>query len=279
MKFFITDLDGTFLNGAHLSNKLNIEAIDKVLEHDKYFAICTGRHLHRNHQVGLNFLHKKIFKIVMNGALIKDTQDNIIFEHSIDEKFIHQLEKEFPDVPFEWITKSGVYVNRTRFEQFKSVLSRGMKLKQLIKQLVMLFVAKDIYYNAKRTDPILYIGARVGDNHMATKLSEYLLEHKAYVINYGPNLNHFEIVAKGVNKREASIWLANYLNVQEDDVAVYGNDLNDVPMLAHFKHSYAPSNSVDKAKENAGFIIESNAKNGVSKHIISLINQETNDKK
>lgn len=276
IKLFVTDLDGTFLNAMHISDSKGYDAIKAVLKQQKHFAIATGRHLHQNHQVGLNFLDEPIFKIAMNGAIIKDTTNEVIYKQPIDELFVAQLKKDFPQVSFEWITEKGVYIDNTRINHYKTVLKHKFSMKSFIKQAFMQLYAKDVYFNKHREEPVLAIGARIGDVRLAQQLKEYIQEHRQYVRDFGPNTRNFEIVAANVNKKEATVWLAHYLNIAENEVAVYGNDLNDVPMLEYFTQSFVPENAVERAKSVANTIIESNKSSGVAKHIIQTLNNDKN---
>ena len=55
---------------------------------------------------------------------------------------------------------------------------------------------------------------------------------------------------------------------------VYGDGGNDVMMLERFRHSYAPSNASDAAKEAAGTILGHFATYSVSRHMRRTFRQE-----
>lgn len=275
IKLFVSDLDGTLLNALHCSDDVSESAVKKVLQENKHFAIATGRHLHQNHLVGIGFIDEPIYKIAMNGAIIRDPHNEVIWKKAIDSQAVAQLEEAFPSVSFECITQKGVYVKSSRWTHLKSVFRQRASFKMLVKYTVMLF-SNAYHFKSNPSGEVLMIAARIGDEQTARAVTHFL-EAQEEMIDYGPNLRNFEIVASGVNKKEAAAWLARYLSVAEEDVAVYGNDLNDVPMLAHFKHSYAPENAVEKAREAAEQIVESNHQNGVAKHILRTLEREKNE--
>lgn len=278
IKLFVTDLDGTFLNGLHVASQLGKQAIKEVLNEHKYFSIATGRHLHGNHQMGLSFLNEPIYKIGMNGAIIWDTTNEVVYENPIAFEMIEQLKEKFPTVSFEWITKEGVFIENSRLKHWLFMLKKRANLKVIVKYTLGLF-AKDYYFNHELTNQqqVLMIAARVGDTTLAQEIKNFIITNEQYVVDFGPNVHHFEVVASGVNKQTATSWLVNALKITEENVAVYGNDLNDVPMLAHFKHSYATQNAVPLAKESAKHIIASNKEDGVAAHIMKMLKESDVD--
>lgn len=271
IKLIVSDLDGTLLNRFHVSDKVSHRAVCLAINNGVHFAIATGRHLHKNHRFGLGFYNEAIYKIAMNGAIIYDLHHNIIYKKAIDDTFVKQLLQTFPNVPFELITEKGVYVKRSLKEQLQLTLSKGFKIKSFIKQLFMLFYANDIFYETLPTEDVLFITASVDDESTAEQLQNYFEHNQQIVTNFGPNHKHIELVAHGVGKKEAVEFLAHYLNVDENNVAVFGNDLNDVPMLDRFYYSYVPENAVEQAKLVANFEVDSYVNNGVAKKIIEIV--------
>ncbi len=65
-------------------------------------------------------------------------------------------------------------------------------------------------------------------------LVAYLEEHKDVFVNAPSGKGLFEITDAKTNKATAVRWLAEYLNVTKDEVAVYGDGGNDLDMLAMF---------------------------------------------
>lgn len=274
IKLFVTDLDGTFLNGLHVAGQLGKQAIREILKENKYFSIATGRHLHGNHQMGLSFLNEPIYKIGMNGAIIWDTTNQVVYEKPIAFEWIEQLKEKFPTVSFEWITKEGVFIENSRLQHWRFMLKKRANLKAIVKYTLGLF-AKDYYFNHELTDQqqVLMIAARVGDSTLAQDIKDFIATNEQFVVDFGPNVHHFEVVASGVNKQTATSWLAEALDINEGEVAVYGNDLNDVPMLAYFKHSYATQNAVPLAQQAAKHVVASNKEDGVAVHIMKTLKE------
>ena len=90
----------------------------------------------------------------------------------------------------------------------------------------------------------------------------------------------FEITAAGVDKGSALAWLAGWLGLGEDEVAVYGDGGNDICMLERFAalgHAYATSNGSADAKRAAGNVIGSCARHAVPRHMLETLRREGSD--
>ena len=67
---FVSDLDGTLLDHTHKIDDIVLDGIRKILAAGHYFAICTGRSLHKAEEVNFGIDHEHMLSIGMNGAII-----------------------------------------------------------------------------------------------------------------------------------------------------------------------------------------------------------------
>jgi Cof subfamily protein (haloacid dehalogenase superfamily) len=84
-------------------------------------------------------------------------------------------------------------------------------------------------------------------------------------------LPFIELAAGQVTKATALGLLADDLGVDPADVAVFGDNHNDLPMLQWAGHSYAMGNATDDAKEAADETIGTNDQDGLADKIDELI--------
>ena len=80
-----------------------------------------------------------------------------------------------------------------------------------------------------------------------------------------------DITLKNVNKGNAVKILANYYNLSLDNIAVFGDNDNDISMLNVTKNSFAMGNATEEVKNIANFVIDSNNEDGVTKAIKKYI--------
>ncbi|MBF0781039.1 MULTISPECIES: HAD hydrolase family protein [unclassified Granulicatella] len=270
IKLFATDLDGTFLNHLHRSDKWSERAVKETLAQRKHFAIATGRHLHPNHRVGLKFIDEPIYKVCMNGALVLTPSNHIISEQRIDNVFIQLLNQTFPDIAFEYVTRRGVYISRSNWKHFVKLNSDKLIFKYVIKHVIAFFTG-NFKHISECQEPILKIDCYVGNSERANDLCTFLHQHTNKCHNAGPNKHHFELTAAHVNKQTGLMHVLADLHLSENEVAVYGNDRNDLEMLTYFKESFAPSNAIVSVKQVVKEVLDSNKHNGVAKHILQTL--------
>ncbi|MBP3655149.1 MAG: HAD family phosphatase [Clostridia bacterium] len=61
------------------------------------------------------------------------------------------------------------------------------------------------------------------------------------------------------------------LGIEADEVAVFGDDINDLEMIAHYRHSVAMGNAVPEVRTAAGYITGSNDGDGVAHALLNLL--------
>ena len=74
-----------------------------------------------------------------------------------------------------------------------------------------------------------------------------------------------EVIAKGVNKREALKQVAAAWGLEAKDVAVFGDQNNDIEMLSWAGLGVAMGNASEAAKEVADEVTDTNDEDGVAK--------------
>jgi hydroxymethylpyrimidine pyrophosphatase-like HAD family hydrolase len=79
-----------------------------------------------------------------------------------------------------------------------------------------------------------------------------------------------EIFAPGVDKWFGLSWIAEQMNIGSDQIAVIGDEINDVAMLQAAGCSIAMENAADAAKQHAAYVTKPNHDHGVA-HAIQQI--------
>lgn len=80
-----------------------------------------------------------------------------------------------------------------------------------------------------------------------------------------------EIVDKRINKKLAIDRLINLCGFNHDEVAVFGDDYNDMEMLKGFKNSIAMGNACDEVKSCARHITLGNDEEGIHYALINIL--------
>lgn len=85
------------------------------------------------------------------------------------------------------------------------------------------------------------------------------------------NENRYTFYSKTAGKLGAIRFLADKLSISLDDVLVFGDDINDIDMIAHCGHGVAMGNALERVKNAADEITDSNEQNGVAKVLTRYI--------
>jgi len=80
-----------------------------------------------------------------------------------------------------------------------------------------------------------------------------------------------QVVKKGVSKYSAIEAVRKKLGIERDEVAVFGDDVNDIEMLSSYKNSVAMGNAVDEVKRIAGYTTLSNDEEGIAYAIENIL--------
>lgn len=275
IKLFASDLDGTLLNYDHLvDDKVNL-AIQTVLDAGYTFSIATGRSMHLDEAKVMGFVDG-IYQISMNGALIKDPQGNVVFYQTMDKDIVLELVEKYKNsrVEVAGIEKTYTTLDEPSFrEDFMKRATWGLEhLSESYAQYIRNIVFNTTIDDLKNIE-VLKMNLRL-DGKDKEELLDYVKQHSDRIVDSYSSPTMDEITSIGIDKKVAVCKLAEYLGLNEDEVAVYGDNGNDLEMLQHFKHSYCPEDGIDLAKQAAHQVIDSCKDYGVSRHIIEAVNNQ-----
>lgn len=85
---------------------------------------------------------------------------------------------------------------------------------------------------------------------------------------------YIQMMAQGSNKLSGIEYIRTALGIAENELAVFGDDMNDIEMLAAYKYGIAMGNAVDAVKNKAKYATLANDEEGISyaiRHILHLI--------
>lgn len=279
-------MDGTLFNSNQEISPYNLAAIQNARKNGVQFMIATGRSMETMRPT-LDKYELQCNLILMNGAEVRDENHNIISTMNIDEKVLPDIIKRLEEMGYipEITTNHGVQMCGT-IEQmeltmgyrmmcldrthtltldkaielgknsvFMNVLTRNDSLEELLQK--KLEMRKIIVFNP---DP------SINEKNREQLVKEF--PHLSIVSSYPENI---EINAKEARKGYALEVAIEKLGFSKDEVAVFGDGLNDVSMFELFPNSYAPTNAELNVKQRAKEIIPSNNEDGVGKKINELL--------
>lgn len=248
-KIFITDIDGTLIHYDE-RDKENINAFKRLKENNHIVVACTGRSIE-----GVEFVEKEHsikfdYYIVLNGAMILDSNKNIIDDKKINNNEAYEI--------INMIKSDNLNISMNNGEQYYLVCGDGKNLGNEDDgfKLEHLDLDEVLSHNVSA----IAVHYKVNDgNHIE------LLDNICNDVNkrYGQSViayrnNHFiDIVPKGCSKGEGVKYIENLFEVDNKDIFTIGDSGNDISMLRDKDNSFTFTYAEDCIKKHAKYVIDS----------------------
>jgi len=242
MKLIASDYDKTFHRHDAQDLQINLNAVDAWRENGNMFAISTGRDV-------ASMMHEKKVRnidydylVALNGSLVVDADNNVLFKKTFEDKLARDLVDMLKlSMGDELIVSNGFdgcnQTNRTASltnDVAREVFERNSKI-----------YSKSI--ETALDNEVLLIGCWSDNFEMAVMLREEILSKYDTQVEVFLNLNYINIVPKGISKASGVEVVVKHIGIDQQAVAVIGDDLNDIPMLERF-NGYAVNNARPEAK-------------------------------
>lgn len=276
-KLLCIDIDGTLLNTKHQVTARTIEALKRAQAVGVSIAISTGR-IFSDAEYYAKLVGARAPVIASNGAFIMEPDGSeILYKSVFDQRLsvkILDTASKYKAVP-NFHTSYKVYAgNISSWLFYHRNIRRGVFSKNLKAQLIL---SKKHWKKvlAREWDSILKCELIIKDKASQQRIRDELESlGKLEIVNaMGANL---EITYKGVSKGRAAEILASYYNLTAGEIMAIGDSENDLSMIEYAGLGIAMGNAVDRLKEKADFITDTNDNEGVAKAIDKFILRGSN---
>lgn len=262
---FVTDLDGTLLNGDSRVSERSSAIISELSRHGVPITVATARTPATVVPI-LSHTHTSLPAIVMTGAALWDREHNRYvstrpFAPELDEEVMASI-RECGIEPLRYTFTDTdpllhVYCNRPLSEATEAFIRdrKDATLKEFHIDEACPASAQTMLYFA--------MGPRANVFAAADRLRERGdCSVSAFTDIFGPDTGILEVFASGVDKASAITALKK--QVGADRVTVYGDNLNDLPMMAVADDAVAVANALPEVKEAANRVIGYNTADAVA---------------
>lgn len=254
MKLVATDIDGTLLRSDRTLSDRTIAVLDAL---PVPLVIATGRPLRWVMEIYAMLGHKPI-AVVANGAAVYDPEaDELLHSAPLSaEELAHAcdaLRRAVPDAAF------AVELDGGRTMVHEELYDIGMWERTMEGRRA-----------GQLADVVAQPAAKLLVRSPANRDSDEFVAMVAAALEGVYEATHsslsglVEISATGVTKASGVAWVAARLGVEADDVVVFGDMPNDVPMLAWAGRAVAVANAHPTVKEVADEVTASNDDDGVA---------------
>jgi hypothetical protein len=277
---FITDLDGTLLTPDVRVSSRSAQIISDLSARGALITCATAR-TPASVVPLLADAHSSLPAIVLTGAALFDREtQTYLSTHFISADAISAIYKAFIDenlTPFIYTLPNNssnilqVYVSTSNLTSYqkKFVDERvNLPLKRFNLNALppqadaarhLLFFAMGNVDNIERAAATLRNGV---DCHVS-----------CYRDTYDRSIGLLEILASGVSKANAVLQMKKQTGA--DQLVVYGDNLNDLPMMAVADIAVAVENALPQVKAAANVVIGPNTADSVALHIAALSRVDT----
>jgi len=258
IKLIATDVDGTLLNSDRELSSENVKTIIECQKKGVKFALASGR--------GTKNLFKfaDILKInEFNGYLIGNNGQEIFSFKDFKLTKGNKIPLEVCIKVMEIFKKYKVYVYGFNEDVKYGHLNEGFTVLSDIPKVTLVENGynKDTEFFNNDTDFDKF--GCYTENDVYEIYNEIVNTVKGDYNIFIVNENIVEIVGYEIDKVHGVRELKKLMNLEDDEILVFGDGLNDLNMLKNF-HGVAMSNALDELKKEVEHVVDNSKGTGVS---------------
>lgn len=289
IKMIVSDMDGTLLTGKKGLSEKTVQTLLEAIASGIEFVAATGRDLSGVKgifdQYGIPFS-----AILGNGAQYIDRQGQLLKTAYFPKQRFKAVIDVFDQLQIHYMifAEHGFYATAQPEEVAEAFIKRGMHHFHKTRQEVMagwdktampcmqLIQIHDVDQFLQQPLEIIKVEAFDIDEAKISQAKEQLahIPDIAYLSSFSDNV---EVTDQKAQKGLILEEVIKDLGIRKDEVAVYGDGLNDLTLFTHFPHSFAVANADPEIKKIAAYQILSNEEDGVAKSIVSILKAESAD--
>ena len=261
IRLIATDMDGTFLDSQKKFDKSFIDLFYQMKEKNIKFVIASGNQYYRLYQKFLP-LSDQMYFIAENGSYIaKGTTElhcDVISYQKVKE-MVHIL-SQYQRIFIILCGRKGAYILKDYFAY-----------KNEVKKYYCAYSFIDSYDEIH--DDIMKIAIYDKEQHIQDLLDEIRQQLPDGVKIVTSGNEWMDIQNQHMHKGVGIKFLQDTYQINPDECAAFGDQMNDYEMLQEVKYAYAMSNAVEPIKNIAYEVIGSNDEQAVLKKIHDILEE------
>ena len=273
IKCIVCDLDGTLIRQDDTMDERNAKIIKEYQKQGVEFIMATGRDI--NMVVDVMDDYDLDCELVLNNGNEYRNRDGSFQEvYPMDPQgFIKivDLLKEY-GYTIEIFTDHGMYGlydADTFWDMHYRSLRNGLNYGAVMPEKT--FTVKERFlrqYHYKKTPEEVLQEAKplkIDARHAIDESISTIRSRLDQIMDLNISSSHdhnIEITGTTSNKGDMLINIMKRKGIKEDEVAVFGDSENDLPMMKAFKYSICPSNATKNIKANSFYVTESDCDHG-----------------
>lgn len=290
IKMIVTDMDGTLLNRDKGLTKETVEALNKAIASGVQFVVATGRDWS-----GI----KSIFEdtgivysaILGNGAQYANEKGEITKTAYFNKDRFKEVTKIFDehDIHYMIFCEDGYYSTHEPDDVCEGFIQRGMRRFKRKREEITANWGK-VKPPCAQLQKIDDVDAWLAEDHKIIKIEAFdkdetkVIEAKKYlppiknIAHLSSFIDNVEVTDEYAQKGLILDKVIQDLGIQRDEVAVFGDGLNDITMFEIFPESYAMENAEQEIKDLAKYIAPDCSDEGVSRMVLKILEENKSTK-
>lgn len=262
IKLVALDLDHTLLNDEKRISDFDLEMINKARSLGVHFTIATGRMYAATKDYG-NFLKINLPVITYQGSLIKTL---ITGEELLHLRISREIALEAISLASKKNIHSNIYDGDKLYVFNENELIKRYRKVNKIEAIIDPEIDKNMDFMPTKVvfveDSLLLLNA----------LQKKLEKKYSQTYDVTRSLPHLlELGHKDATKSKALAFLAEKLDIKQEETMAVGDGLNDLDMIKWAGIGVAMDNSPDVVKQEADWVTTCNNNSGVGKAIERFI--------
>ena len=268
IKALFFDLDGTLLNAKKEISRKTRKTLEKCKDNNIKLFIATARPPLLDRMLSWNDNTLSLFNggsyynggcIVLNNEKIYTPISNDIVQQSID----HVCKYDTLNIALQLTDEKHAFRFPLEEEGYKSWgVSANESL--TLNQVENLQTVKILVFYSNLIDSVTPI-----DNGIVDILENLCLDTAHfYLTDQGKCV---QIMAQAVNKLSSIEKMRTILGYDKNEIAVFGDDVNDIEMLSEYEYSVVMGNADNHVKDKAKYITLDNNNDGIHHAICNIL--------
>lgn len=254
-KLVLFDIDSTIIDHTKEPSQIPEEtkkAIQLLHENGHYVGIATGRNYDQTKPI-MEALHIR-YSVTFTGHLVKD-KEKVIYKKTLHKKEAMDILNRLRWTPYPAfaLTEDEIYI-KDFFGKLERVF---LDEKRITKE--------EGSYDHLKVHKLDYVEREYMSVMFFKKKLKNTEDYKELDIHGWGNMGYYDVYAKGVSKLTGIYKLMEYLDVNLENVYVFGDSYNDIHMLEGIPNSVAVGNGEQAAKDAASYVAPAIQDGGILK--------------
>lgn len=258
-EIIILDIDGTLVNSKKVITEHTLNTLITLQKQGKKVALASGRPVQGivGHAKTLRLAEFGGYILAYNGGAVIDVNsDQVIYSKYFPNEIIPEICEEL----------KGTNVTINTYEADKIIEGNAINSYSDIESKIVGMEAKFVENFAEYVNFDINKLLLAGEPEEILKLEKIFAERYKGVIEVFRSEEFFlELVPLGIDKAKSIDVLLNKIGLNSSQCIACGDGYNDITMIQYAGLGVAMGNAVDKVKESANLIADTNDNDGVAK--------------